>query len=109
MMFVLGLAALIRNIIDGRFSRQWGVFTTSADMIDRWKLVRIRESGGEMEIDGGGNVEYEMNDVMRRLDLDEGMVLDSIAQMNRFRFSHVCRDVDSGSYRHRSKRVLNPR
>ena len=24
MMFVLGLAALIRNIIDGRFSRQWG-------------------------------------------------------------------------------------
>lgn len=79
MMFVLGLAALVRNIIDGRFSRDRGIFTTSADMIDRWGLVRIRGSGGEMEIDGGGNVENEMYDVFRRLDLDEGMVLDSIA------------------------------
>lgn len=79
MMTVLGLAALIRNVIDGRFSRDRGIFTTSADMIDRWGLVRIRGSGGELEIDGGGDVESEMYDVFRRLDLDEGMVLDSIA------------------------------
>ena len=79
MMFVLGLAALLRNVIDGRFSREKGVFTSSADMIDRWGLVRIRGTDGEMEIDGGGDVETEMYDVFRRLDLDEGMVLDSIA------------------------------
>lgn len=79
MMFVLGLAALLRNVIGGRFSRDKGTFTTSADMIDRWGLVRIRETNGEMEIDGGGDVETEMYDVFRRLDLDEGMVLASIA------------------------------
>lgn len=79
MMFVLGPAALIRNIIDGCFSRDRGMFTTSQDMIDKWTLVRIRGIGGEMEIDGGGDVENEMYDTMRRLGLDEGMVLGSIA------------------------------
>ena len=64
-MFVLGLAALIRNIIDGRFSRRREVFAASACRNDRLGSVRIRESEGEMEIDGGGDIEYEMNDMMR--------------------------------------------
>ena len=59
-------------------------------MIDRGGMVRIRESGGKIEIDAGGDIEYEMDDVMRRLDLDEGVAMASIASMDRFRFLQAC-------------------
>jgi len=78
MIFVLGLAVLMRNLIDYRFSREKGVFTTAQDMVDRWNLVRIRVIDHELEIDGAVDVENRFVDVMRRLGLDEGMIIDSI-------------------------------
>lgn len=74
-------------------------------MIDRGGMVRIRESGGKIEIDGGGDIEYEMDDVMRRLDLDEGVAMISIASMDRFRFLQACKDDNSWSYRRWSRKV----
>ena len=35
---------------------------------------------GELEIDGPPRCEDEMLDVMRRLDLDEGMIVDSLSR-----------------------------
>lgn len=78
MMFVLGLAALMRNVIDLMFRMTPGRFTTCADMIASWMLLRVRAIDGEMELEGPDGCEEEMLDVMRRLDLDEGMIVGSI-------------------------------
>lgn len=78
MMFVLGLAALIRNVIDLMFRRIPGRFTTCQDMVASWLLLRLRVVDGEIELEGPEGCEADMLDVMRRLDLDEGMIVDSI-------------------------------
>lgn len=78
MMFVLGLAALVRNIIDLRFRVTPGRFTTCQDMVASWMLLRIRVIDGEIELEGPVGCEEEMLDVMERLDLDEGMIVGSI-------------------------------
>lgn len=78
MMFVLGLAALVRNIIDLMFRITPGRFTTCQDMVASWMLLCVRVIDGEMELEGPDGCEEEMLDVMRRLDLDEGMIVGSI-------------------------------
>ena len=78
MMFVLGLAALMRNVIDLMFRMTPGRFTTCQDMVTSWMLLRVRIIDGEMELEGPDGCEEEMLDVMRRLDLDEGMIVGSI-------------------------------
>ena len=80
MMFVLGLAALLRNVIDLRFRQSEGRFTTCQDMIAVWIGLHIMVIDGELEIDGPPRCEDEMLDVMRRLDLDEGMIADSLSR-----------------------------
>ena len=80
MMFVLGLAALLRNVIDLRFRRSEGRFTTCQDMIATWIGLHVMVIDGELEIDGPPRCEDEMLDVMRRLDLDEGMIVDSLSR-----------------------------
>lgn len=78
MMFVLGLVALMRNVIDLMFCMTSGRFTTYQDMVASWMLLRVRVIDGEMELEGLDGCEEEMLDVMKRLDLDEGMIVGSI-------------------------------
>ena len=79
MMFVLGLAALVRNVIDLRFRMRAGCFTTCQDMVDSWKLLNFMVVDGELEFDGPARCEEEILDVMERLDLDEGIIVDSLS------------------------------
>lgn len=79
MMFVLGMAALVRNVIDLRFRMRSGCFTTCQDMVDSWKLLNFMVVDGELEFDGPARCEEEIMDVMERLDLDEGMIVDSLS------------------------------
>lgn len=80
MMFVLGLAALVRNMIDLMFRRTNGLFTTCQDMISTWEELHLTVVDGELELDGPERCGYELMEVMDRLNLDEGMIVGSISR-----------------------------
>ena len=72
------MTALMRNVIDLMFRMIPGRFTTCQDMVTSWMLLCVRIIDGEMELEGPDGCGEEMLDVMRILDLDEGMIVGSI-------------------------------
>lgn len=75
MVLVLGIAAMVRNVVNHRFKERRGTFTTFEDMVDRWAMARLKVVGGELELDGDAD---QMYDVMERLDLTEEGILGTL-------------------------------
>lgn len=78
MIFVMGLATLLRQVVDHVFKNVPGEFTSSYDMIETLETMMVRGYGDELETESGCELGYRLMDTLRRLNLDEGMVLDAI-------------------------------
>lgn len=78
MIFVMGVATLLRQVMDHMFGKVPGEFTSSYDMIETLDTMMVRGCGDELETESGHEMGRKMMDTLRRLDLDEGDVLDAI-------------------------------
>ncbi|MBR2254347.1 MAG: DUF4277 domain-containing protein, partial [Candidatus Methanomethylophilaceae archaeon] len=99
-LFLISVATLLRNLVNHLFKRDRGIFTTFEDMVDRWMFTRVRVDGDELDLDGDSD---QMFDVMRRLDISEREIVESLESNlrsgRRDRCPRTTRSIDGRSHR----------